>query len=379
MRSIPTSTDICREIVRCVIINFVKHIEMKPKVLLTTLLEASALMGCGVTNELTSTKESQLCVSVGDGGNGCCPGSPIIVDLLGDGIHLTGPEDGVLWTLRRDQPGRWAWTLPGSDDAWLALDRNGNRGIDDGSELFGDGSTQVDSNDPNGFAALAYYDLESQGGNGDGVIDARDSVWSQLRLWQDRDHDAFSASYELMTLDEAGVHSFSLAATRSMHRDEHGNEFRYHGTIVADAPVSSVVSDVWLQQAPIPIPFRAFDTYLLYTCWAWAYSVDFQNGGACNVPTVRNDPTVSLNGRPTRLVARSITSAISPDDAIDGSLRAYRTATQSANGDACIQVDYPSLDLYRPAPYDVFGDVFNVRVKCYISVGGGGGGGGGGC
>ncbi len=54
---------------------------------------------------------------------------------------------------------------------YLALDRNGNGEIDDGSELFG-----AQSGD--GFADLAQYDED-----GNGWIDENDSIFSRLKVW----------------------------------------------------------------------------------------------------------------------------------------------------------------------------------------------------
>lgn len=100
------------------------------------ILTMLTLIGCA---KEPSTVQQSLCQA----GTGCCTGSPLVVDLAGDGVHLTGPDDGVPFALHAGIPGMWAWTARGSDDAFLALDRNDDGLIGDGTELFGDGSIQI--------------------------------------------------------------------------------------------------------------------------------------------------------------------------------------------------------------------------------------------
>jgi hypothetical protein len=196
----------------------------------------------------------QCCVSTCQGtwdpGLGeCNEGSPILINPYDNrpNYHLTSAEDGVLFDLKaRGVARRVAWTQAASSAAFLALDRNANGRIDDGSELFGTATPGADAGCvPNGFNALVQVD-----DNRDGQIDSADPVYTALRLWTDRNHNGLSEADELATLPEAGVNVIYTSYVERRRRDEHGNWYRFEGTALVQKrngrEVARRVYDVFL-------------------------------------------------------------------------------------------------------------------------------------
>src|SRR5690348_13933335 len=120
---------------------------------------------------------------------GCCQPvtmSPIVIDVDGSGIRMSDAAGGVLFDFYGiGKLLQLSWTAQNSTNAFLVLDRDGNGTIDSGRELFGNITPQPKSSNANGFLALAEYDKPANGGNGDGVINSSDAIFSSLRLWQD--------------------------------------------------------------------------------------------------------------------------------------------------------------------------------------------------
>lgn len=180
--------------------------------------------------------------------------SPIVIDTGINGFNLTSRENGVSFDMNGDgRTEHLSWTAAGSDDAWLALDRNNNGTVDNGAELFGNFTSQPPSSDRNGFLALTEYDKPTNGGNSDGVIDNRDAIFSNLRLWQDTNHNGISEATELKSLPTLNVTGMELRYVDRSWRDEHGNNFRYHSVVYAnrrDPRTWRWASDVFLDFAP---------------------------------------------------------------------------------------------------------------------------------
>ncbi|HPE79095.1 MAG TPA: calcium-binding protein, partial [Gammaproteobacteria bacterium] len=136
---------------------------------------------------------------------------PLALDLDGDGIETTEITNWQATTLfDHDANGVADGTgwLSG-DDGWLVRDLNANGTIDTGAELFGNNTTLSNGTTAaEGFSALS--DLDS---NSDGVIDASDAAFAELKVWQDVNQDGISQTGELSSLTDLGVASISLAST----------------------------------------------------------------------------------------------------------------------------------------------------------------------
>lgn len=87
--------------------------------------------------------------------------------------------------------------VPISGRGFLAIDKNGNGRIDNGSELFGPSTGR-------GFVELAALDDD-----GNGWIDSGDAAWSQLRAWRP---DPTGQNGVLRGLDEVGLGAISTQA-----------------------------------------------------------------------------------------------------------------------------------------------------------------------
>ncbi len=152
-------------------------------------------------------------------------GSPIILDLDGDGIETMAVGTGAYFDHNADgfaESTGWV----GPDDGLLVLDRDGNGRIDSGRELFGNETILANGQQAaNGFEALMELDT-----NADGLINDQDAVWANLKVWRDLDGDGYSASNELLSLSDAGVASISIGYANSNLVDPAGNEHRQVGS-----------------------------------------------------------------------------------------------------------------------------------------------------
>lgn len=134
-------------------------------------------------------EQSDVSVRLGDAARQAK--DPLVINFSGSAAQLTAAK----FSFDLDADGsaeQISFVAPGS--GFLALDRNQDGVINNGSELFGPASG-------NGFSELAAYDQD-----GNLWIDENDAVFAQLRVWS---RDA-QGSDQLATLQAAGVGALYL-------------------------------------------------------------------------------------------------------------------------------------------------------------------------
>jgi hypothetical protein len=176
------------------------------------------------------------------------PSTPIVINFAHGAYRLTGAESPVTFDFfATGQPIQMGWTAPQADEAFLCLDRDHSGTIEDGTELFGNAARLMDgTRADHGFEVLLELD-----DNHDFVIDVRDSIWPELLLWRDLNHDAVSQSDEMSRLDGSGVAAIGLDYHWSGRVDPSGNALHYQ-------------SKVWIGEAGRhPTPRPLYDVFFV--------------------------------------------------------------------------------------------------------------------
>ena len=96
-----------------------------------------------------------------------------------------------------------------------------------------------------GFLALAVHD-----DNGDGVIDAKDSVFEDLIIWTDLNGDGVSQSGEMFSLTDFDITSITLGAT-SVNYQIAGNDIRWESTFSFGDGTTGTVVDAFFDTSAI--------------------------------------------------------------------------------------------------------------------------------
>lgn len=169
------------------------------------------------------------------------PRDPLIIDLKTVGIELCSLTEGVNFDL--DNNGyaeKTAWI--GTEDGFLALDRDGNGTIDNGGELFGD---QVDIGggilSSSGFEALSMLDS-----NNDKIIDSQDDCYSKLLVWVDSNHNGYSEANELNSMSYYEIREIELSHTEESVVDEStGTMLAETAKVIYQNDLETTISEFW--------------------------------------------------------------------------------------------------------------------------------------
>lgn len=151
--------------------------------------------------------------------------APIVFDFDKDGKSLVSLADS---TTRFDMNGDGVADKTGwieADDAFLALERNGNGIVDDIKEISFVQDKQGAKTDLEGLAA---FDT-----NANGLLDGGDARFVEFKLWFDRNSNGATDAGELLSLAEAGIASITLQGTATGETATAGQNITYNRSAYA--------------------------------------------------------------------------------------------------------------------------------------------------
>jgi len=194
---------------------------------LTALHGASKTFTSSQTSGLSAAQVTALSIT------------PLVLDLNGNGINTASVANGVNFDLNNDgNVDKAGWVAGG--DGLLVRDLNSDGVINNGGELFGEGTVLANgSKAKDGYQALSALDS-----NLDGVIDAKDAAFGSLAVWADANGNGVNDAGELKSLGALGITSISLNATTSDQVDN-GNLIGLMGSFTTADGAVHTMGDVW--------------------------------------------------------------------------------------------------------------------------------------
>ncbi len=182
----------------------------------------------------------QSAVYLGETRTGFCGGyySPLMLTFDGKLPEFTNKSN---FPLSKDYPSTY-WPEANAPGYFLVHDKNKNKKIDDGTEVFGNDETHI-----NGFKKLADYDL-----NKDRVIDSKDAIFKDLKLWNDKNGDGITKAKELFSLKEKNVEKIILNYVPETKMFGDRAEYREKSTFIftkGRKKITGQIYDIWLSPA----------------------------------------------------------------------------------------------------------------------------------
>jgi len=168
---------------------------------------------------------------------------PLLLDLSGQGVGLTGIEEGVLFDI--DNSGSLRRTGWADRQTGMLVHDDGSGQVSSISQLFSEyyggkaGSEGNAGETPfkDGFAALASVDA-----NADGAISAEDAGWAQLKVWVDGNHDGRADAGELKALQEHGITQIKLGQIAAVGEARQGNQVISRSTFTVNGEDREVLA-----------------------------------------------------------------------------------------------------------------------------------------
>jgi 20S proteasome alpha/beta subunit len=212
----------------------------------------SSLIGA-VSGSSTALKSLEPSFHQDLNGDGVIGGSPVILDLAGNGINLSllGASNASFDMSGDGQPVPTAWA--GAGDGFLAIDlgANGQTGpdgvIDQAKEIE---FTQWAPGTTSDMQALQQvFDT-----NHNGELDPGDALWSDFRVWQDANGNGISDPGEVKTLDQLAITSINLNPTGPAQQFADGSAIQGLSTYTLANGTTGVAADVTLAYSAAASP-----------------------------------------------------------------------------------------------------------------------------